>query len=174
MQSPSRAIKPTKIAPAGLELKICVNTYKIFFVDGTEDYFFRARPRAGTAQAAAAAATTEAPLRPYRPRRTLAAMLGDEGRGWALGLAPEQRAAAARRIERLFGTHTAPSPTLAPATLAGSRSPSRPSSPARAGPPEPRLYMVPREGGAFRLFLRGRPASPTSASGAGRPASPRP
>lgn len=26
---------------SGLELKICVNTYKIFFVDNTEDYFFR-------------------------------------------------------------------------------------------------------------------------------------
>jgi len=28
---------------SGLELKICVNTYKIFFVDGTEDYFRRRR-----------------------------------------------------------------------------------------------------------------------------------
>jgi paired amphipathic helix protein Sin3a len=26
---------------SGLELKICVNTYKIFFVDNTEDYFRR-------------------------------------------------------------------------------------------------------------------------------------
>jgi paired amphipathic helix protein Sin3a len=26
---------------SGLELKICVNTYKIFFVDNTEDYFKR-------------------------------------------------------------------------------------------------------------------------------------
>lgn len=26
---------------SGLELKICVNTYKIFFVDNTEDYFHR-------------------------------------------------------------------------------------------------------------------------------------
>lgn len=25
---------------SGLELKICVNTYKIFFVDNTEDYFY--------------------------------------------------------------------------------------------------------------------------------------
>jgi histone deacetylase complex regulatory component SIN3 len=29
---------------SGLELKICVNTYKIFFVDNTEDYFRRKRP----------------------------------------------------------------------------------------------------------------------------------
>lgn len=28
---------------SGLELKICVNTYKIFFVDNTEDYFCRKR-----------------------------------------------------------------------------------------------------------------------------------
>lgn len=28
---------------SGLELKICVNTYKIFFVDNTEDYFRRKR-----------------------------------------------------------------------------------------------------------------------------------
>jgi len=28
---------------SGLELKICVNTYKIFFVDNTEDYFRRSR-----------------------------------------------------------------------------------------------------------------------------------
>jgi paired amphipathic helix protein Sin3a len=28
---------------SGLELKICVNTYKIFFVDNTEDYFKRKR-----------------------------------------------------------------------------------------------------------------------------------
>jgi paired amphipathic helix protein Sin3a len=28
---------------SGLELKICVNTYKIFFVDNTEDYFRRLR-----------------------------------------------------------------------------------------------------------------------------------
>jgi paired amphipathic helix protein Sin3a len=28
---------------SGLELKICMNTYKIFFVDGTEDYFHRRR-----------------------------------------------------------------------------------------------------------------------------------
>jgi paired amphipathic helix protein Sin3a len=26
---------------SGLELKICMNTYKIFFVDNTEDYFYR-------------------------------------------------------------------------------------------------------------------------------------
>jgi paired amphipathic helix protein Sin3a len=29
---------------SGLELKICVNTYKIFFVDNTEDYFRRRAP----------------------------------------------------------------------------------------------------------------------------------
>lgn len=29
------------VTVSGLELKICVNTYKIFFVDGTEDYFWR-------------------------------------------------------------------------------------------------------------------------------------
>ncbi|RKO95154.1 hypothetical protein CAUPRSCDRAFT_13108, partial [Caulochytrium protostelioides] len=31
------------ITHSGLELKICVNTYKIFFVDHTEDYFERRR-----------------------------------------------------------------------------------------------------------------------------------
>ena len=30
-------------AHSGLELKICVNTYKMFFVDNTEDYFYRKR-----------------------------------------------------------------------------------------------------------------------------------
>jgi hypothetical protein len=29
---------------SGLELKICMNTYKIFFVEGTEDYFHRRKP----------------------------------------------------------------------------------------------------------------------------------
>ena len=32
---------------SGLELKICVNTYKIFFVDNTEDYFRRKKPQSG-------------------------------------------------------------------------------------------------------------------------------
>jgi paired amphipathic helix protein Sin3a len=33
---------PTNVETrSGLELKICVNTYKIFFVDNTEDYFCR-------------------------------------------------------------------------------------------------------------------------------------
>ena len=32
---------------SGLELKICVNTYKIFFVDNTEDYFRRKRTTGG-------------------------------------------------------------------------------------------------------------------------------
>ena len=35
-ESPSNVI--TK---SGLELKICMNTYKIFFVDNTEDFFYR-------------------------------------------------------------------------------------------------------------------------------------
>ncbi|KAI9093851.1 hypothetical protein DFS34DRAFT_630591 [Phlyctochytrium arcticum] len=32
---------------SGLEMKICVNTYKVFFVDHTEDYFSRRRNQAG-------------------------------------------------------------------------------------------------------------------------------
>jgi paired amphipathic helix protein Sin3a len=32
---------------SGLELKICVNTYKIFFVDNTEDFFRRKKPSSG-------------------------------------------------------------------------------------------------------------------------------
>lgn len=33
---------PSRIVTrSGLELKICMNTYKIFFVEGTEDYFYR-------------------------------------------------------------------------------------------------------------------------------------
>ncbi|KAI8847373.1 hypothetical protein BC829DRAFT_396748 [Chytridium lagenaria] len=36
---------PTDVeSRSGLELKICLNTYKIFFVENTEDYFFRRRP----------------------------------------------------------------------------------------------------------------------------------
>ena len=37
---------PTNIeTKSGLELKICVNTYKIFFVDNTEDFFYRRRSK---------------------------------------------------------------------------------------------------------------------------------
>jgi paired amphipathic helix protein Sin3a len=33
---------PTNVETrSGLELKICLNTYKIFFVNNTEDYFYR-------------------------------------------------------------------------------------------------------------------------------------
>ena len=35
------------VSTSGLELKICVNTYKIFFVGGTEDYVCRKRSGAG-------------------------------------------------------------------------------------------------------------------------------
>ncbi|KAJ1550052.1 Transcriptional regulatory protein sin3, partial [Cladochytrium tenue] len=34
---------------SGLELKICINTYKIFFVENTEDYFCRRGPRRAVA-----------------------------------------------------------------------------------------------------------------------------
>jgi paired amphipathic helix protein Sin3a len=80
---------PSSTAPPrpGLELKICVNTYKIFFVDGTEDFFFR--KRRATASPAA-----------YVPRRALAALLADPERGWAAGVA--EPGAAAARVEAAF------------------------------------------------------------------------
>ncbi|KAJ3180454.1 Transcriptional regulatory protein sin3 [Geranomyces variabilis] len=37
-------------AHSGLELKVCVNTYKMFFVDHTEDYFVRRRRRGAAAE----------------------------------------------------------------------------------------------------------------------------
>lgn len=45
---------PTNVeTKSGLELKICVNTYKIFFVDNTEDYFRHKRFASGSATVAA-------------------------------------------------------------------------------------------------------------------------
>ena len=64
---------------SGLELKICVNTYKIFFVDNTEDYFRRKKPNGNTSEAILANSNLET-----RKRRFTDWLESDNG--WKRGM----------------------------------------------------------------------------------------
>ncbi|KAL2918180.1 hypothetical protein HK105_202107 [Polyrhizophydium stewartii] len=83
---------------SGLELKICVNTYKIFFVDNTEDYFRRRRSatsRSLVGLAPDARQQAEAAARTKRHGKFAAWLDGERGwkRGVAAGAAGERVAA---------------------------------------------------------------------------------
>lgn len=76
---------PTNVETrSGLELKICVNTYKIFFVDNTEDYFRHKRFASGSATVAAAhKADSE------RRQAKFHKWLNSSSNGWAKGAAQD-------------------------------------------------------------------------------------
>ncbi|KAJ3372348.1 Transcriptional regulatory protein sin3 [Kappamyces sp. JEL0680] len=87
---------------SGLELKICVNTYKIFFVDNTEDYFRRKR---STNNSSLLGLTETEKTRSYtemqeRKSRKLHSWLSSD-RGWKQGLSPQEIASNQAAIEAL-------------------------------------------------------------------------
>ncbi|KAH6578977.1 hypothetical protein BASA61_010573 [Batrachochytrium salamandrivorans] len=76
---------------SGLELKICVNTYKIFFVDNTEDYFCRKRsdgPSVLDSNMGGRTTLVEAQARSRRSSRFAEWLDGENG--WRRGLTADQ------------------------------------------------------------------------------------
>ncbi|KAJ8327725.1 hypothetical protein QVD99_003749 [Batrachochytrium dendrobatidis] len=73
---------------SGLELKICVNTYKIFFVDNTEDYFRRKRSEMMAENGLTVSITTEKGIQSKRNAKFAAWLDGENG--WRRGLTIEQ------------------------------------------------------------------------------------
>lgn len=110
---------PTDIESySGLELKICVNTYKIFFVDNTEDYFRRVKKTVVSATQRQAALATQQRVRRNKFEKWL-----EGAEGWKRGLGnvggdASERSKAAVKADQWLLYGSAPS-----ATEDGSKSP---------------------------------------------------
>ncbi|KAJ3014687.1 Transcriptional regulatory protein sin3 [Thoreauomyces humboldtii] len=94
-------------AHSGLELKVCVNTYKMFFVDHTEDYFTKKQPAEGGAPDSSVAAGDFSLLTPaqafaetVRKRSDKFRSWLESDRGWKRGMASVD----AERLNKEFDT----------------------------------------------------------------------
>ncbi|KAJ3159591.1 Transcriptional regulatory protein sin3 [Geranomyces michiganensis] len=97
-------------AHSGLELKVCVNTYKMFFVDHTEDYFVRRRRAAAAAavEDGAGAADGASAARNIRAQKLSAWIESD--RGWKRGLSAGEQQRLAARFEDWMKGVAVPAP----------------------------------------------------------------
>ena len=84
---------------SGLELKICVNTYKIFFVDNTEDYF--RRKRQSSSSTLGLKTDHEASISLSKKRTLKFHEWLNSDRGWKAGLSPEAIKANLATYEKL-------------------------------------------------------------------------
>jgi paired amphipathic helix protein Sin3a len=83
---------------SGLELKICVNTYKIFFVDNTEDYFCRRRP---TSKSSLGLSETSKPVKNAKNSRSNKFHKWlDSEKGWKANIAPDEAKALVTAYEK--------------------------------------------------------------------------
>lgn len=90
------------LTQSGLELKICVNTYKIFFVDNTEDYFKRVKSPNKTSLLGmpdTEVAANEGKMEMLRKLRLVKLLEGK--RGWKRGLNDSQLLVHLQKFESL-------------------------------------------------------------------------
>ncbi|KAJ3147061.1 Transcriptional regulatory protein sin3 [Geranomyces variabilis] len=83
-------------AHSGLELKVCVNTYKMFFVDHTEDYFVRRRGTEEVANEDGVAGSAEAARKRWQK---FSAWVESE-RGWKRGVSAGEQQRLAASFEK--------------------------------------------------------------------------